>query len=135
TQNIGNAADSADPNRNGIPNLLEYALGGNPIGSTPGTSILPVVAVSPFGNHLQISFTRSTSITDITYVVEATNDLSTPWTTLATSINSDSFTTVEPGTTISSSGPPSTRRFTIVDPVTIGSSGQLRRFLRLRIPR
>ena len=40
------AGDNADPNNNGIPNLLEYALHGDPVGSSTGSTMLPQTSPS-----------------------------------------------------------------------------------------
>ena len=64
-----------DPDRDGIPNLVEYALGLNPNQSS--SSGLPVADVS--GGYLIFSFNREKDATDITYRVEGTGDLSSSW--------------------------------------------------------
>lgn len=81
TTDTGNAANSANPSGDGVPNLLKYALGGNP--NTPdGASILPTVTL--VSGQLQFSFRCDASITDITYTVQASSDLMN-WTDNATS--------------------------------------------------
>jgi len=65
-------APDQDPDNDGLDNLLEYALGGNPSVSHPG--IAPVMTVS--GGDFQISFDRSVeSLTDTTAVIEWSSDL------------------------------------------------------------
>lgn len=64
-----------DPDRDGICNLLEYALGLNPNQSS--SSGLPVGDIS--GEYLTLSFNRQKDATDITYWVEGTGDLSSSW--------------------------------------------------------
>ncbi len=79
TQNSGNAADLANPAGDGIVNLVKYALGMNPdVNSQAG---LPVMSVS--GGKLQIQFNRNTAATDVTYYIQASEDL-VNWTTIAT---------------------------------------------------
>ncbi len=85
-----NASMTADPNNNGLSNLLEYALGLDPtaIGGTRGTS---VGTVSEGGQkYLSLSYTRPTGInapTDITYVPELATALSPPnWSSSAVDI-------------------------------------------------
>ncbi len=70
--NAGNAADDADPDGDGLPNLFEYAIGTIPT-SANGTN--PVVQ-SVANNHLRITFPRRADPA-ITYIVEATNSLAT----------------------------------------------------------
>lgn len=77
TANTGSAADLADPDSDGIPNLMEYALYLDPTRSQ--TTGLPVVTMS--NGHLMMSFCRRR--TELTYVVQASDDLKS-WTTIAT---------------------------------------------------
>lgn len=69
-ENSGSAADSADPDRDGVTNLMEYALGRNPL--VAGSSA--PLSQSFSNDRLQISFSR---IADpgITYRVEASPNL------------------------------------------------------------
>ena len=80
TANTGNAADSADSDRDGLPNLLEYALGGDPSSAdsapTPFVSFLPAPA-----STLRLTFLRARA--DLTYVVQGSSNLVT-WIDLAT---------------------------------------------------
>ncbi len=72
------AAPQADPDGDGMPNLLEYALGSSP--STPSPAALP--RPSQTNGHLALTFDR---VTDplLTYLVEATDSLSGgAWTTI-----------------------------------------------------
>ena len=68
-----------DPDGDGLPNLLEYALASDPVQS--GTGILPVGSMST--NRLALRFTRHRP--DLDYVVEASSTLaSDSWTVIAT---------------------------------------------------
>lgn len=73
----GGAFAAADPDGDGIPNLIEYALGGNPLQSDK--ALLPSIVV--LASHLTFTFNRAQSLA--TYTVEASSDLVT-WSTLAT---------------------------------------------------
>lgn len=96
--NTGNAANTADPDHDGIPNLVEYALGTDPTSITPdsngtdsngnpfilqghGSQNLPVTLVSQ--DRLRLAFLAPVSPpAGITYRVQASTNLS-DWTTLA----------------------------------------------------
>jgi len=67
---------TGDPDHDGMPNLLEYALHSNPIVSD--ASNLPQVGRED--NFLTLTYTQVTTATDISYVVEQSSDL-VSWTT------------------------------------------------------
>jgi len=67
---------TADPNQNGVPNLLEYALDLNPLSLTPPT--LPAVGWdmnSPDGPWLTFTYRRNKSAMDLTYGVQTSTDM------------------------------------------------------------
>ena len=106
----GLAADTADPDFDGLPNLLEYALGTDPRTPTPR----PATALNAIG-HLTLTLTRPKSLPDVSYFGEATGSLGS-W---PTSVPIE----------ILAAGDPQTIRLT--DP--LGTSDSAQRFLRLRI--
>src|SRR5262249_45280176 len=71
--NAAVAGDFADSDGDGILNLLEYALGSDPTVAGPKNAL----AVAITGGHLQVSFNRNGSATDLTYVVETSMNLAT----------------------------------------------------------
>lgn len=110
----GDAADPlADPDGDGVPNLLAYALGADPL--TPGGAALPETEI--VDGRLTFTFNR---IADpgLVYTVEASDDLVT-WTVLDVP------------------GNPSTGSDNVAGPVTVTDPGEVstapRRFLRLRV--
>ncbi len=66
------SGDFADPNGDGIINLFAYAFGIEPLGPTSGG--LPVTTLT--GGYLRITFSRPQSVTDLTYQVEVSSDMS-----------------------------------------------------------
>ena len=73
----GQAGDTANPTKDGLSNLLKYAMGLNPL--IPGT-FQPTVTRS--GAIWQFTFQRPANRLDITYAVEVSPDLSSgSWTT------------------------------------------------------
>jgi hypothetical protein len=83
TNNAGNAAITADPDNDGIPNILEYSLGLNPTNHDPPQSFTPFV-LQTNGNHwLAATFYRNTNALDVGFTVDAANAVpSAPWTNL-----------------------------------------------------
>ncbi len=85
----------ADPDGDGICNLLEFALGGSPM--TFGQAVLPTL--TPSGNNLLFEYNRSDlSLSPVTtQVVEYGSDLA-GWTTVAIPTTSFDIVTITPGT-------------------------------------
>lgn len=73
TANTGNSADTADPDGDGLANLLEYALDLDP--TAPSISGLPQAATEP--GYWTYTYTRPSNRTDLSYTVQASTDLST----------------------------------------------------------
>ena len=105
-------ADTADPDGDGVPNLLEYALGGNP--TSASSAPLPVGGIATSGglSYLTLTFTPQQSA-DITYTVESTGSLTATW--ISNSL---------PALTLGQS-------YTYTDTVPVSSGAN--RFLRLRV--
>lgn len=102
----------ADPDGDGLINLLEYALASIP--TDPASRQLPSVQFSE--GHLQFTFLRARA--DLTYRVEASSDLSQgSWTVISTN----------PGT-VSLTNP-----ITVTDTVNLYTTNPPNRFLRLRL--
>ena len=68
--NTSIAANSADPNTNGVPNILEYAFLRNPL-SAAGSSPSPAVA----SGSLAIRFPRRLPPAEVVYAVQVSDDL------------------------------------------------------------
>jgi len=130
--NTGTAADTADPNNNGIPNLTEYALGGDPTGTTTGPTILPHAGASA-DNHLQFLFTRYTDRTDLILTVQGTDSPAGPWTDLAQSSLSAAFVSLVAGVTATETGTGTARAVTVTDIYQVTDPSHPHRFMRLQI--
>ncbi len=85
-ENLGSAADTADPDSDGLPNLLEYALNDDPL--VPSTTAAPMAIV--LGNSLALAFTRLAD-PSLVYSVQATDTLENPdsWTEIWTSTGAE----------------------------------------------
>ncbi|AHF94351.1 hypothetical protein OPIT5_13020 [Opitutaceae bacterium TAV5] len=113
TDNAGEAADSADPDGDGLPNLLEYALGLDPLLSDSAGAV--TIGKSTDSQRLALTFTRIAD-PDLTYTVEATDDLvSGQWIPVFTSTGAENVAGY----------------YTAVDTELI--SNHARRFLRLAV--
>jgi hypothetical protein len=131
--NVNNSAisgNSADPDTDGISNLLEYALGGNPLLGTQ--SPLPVKSVA--GGRLTLTFTRTLANTDITMIVQGSGAMSGPWTDLASSTNGASFNATNGGS-VTETGSGATRTVEVRDAYLISDPAHPSRFMRLRVTR
>ena len=78
--NPATAGDMADPDGDGVVNLLEYALATDPTSAGPDGTISGNIV----GNQFQIQFHRNVSATDLTYTAQYANSLAGPWTNLMT---------------------------------------------------
>jgi len=134
--NAGNAAvagDSADPDHDGIPNILEYAFGTDP--NSPDTN-RPLTG-SIVSNHFQLQFNRNTSATNLTYTTRVTPAFSGSWSNLATLPARASWITNLPGSIVTESAPSGTPpnqrvRVTITDPVN-ATTTPTNRFFQLKV--
>jgi len=67
------SGDSADPDQDGLPNLLEYAFHTDP--KQPSTENRPYFAFD--ANYISIVYIKTLAATDLTYAVEQSTDLMT----------------------------------------------------------
>ena len=113
--NSAQAADTADWTGAGIPNLLAFALGINPLNPTPA----PLPSSTLLSNYLTLTYQPNPAATDLSYTVQASTDLinwSASNVQLATPPNT---------------APPGSVTYRYVNP--IGVAGRV--FLRLQVTR
>ena len=82
----------ADPDRDGVPNLIEYAFAMHPL--KPDAEVLPKATLT--GGDLAISFRRDTRLANATVEVLGTSDLQQPWQTIARAQNGGALLPVIP---------------------------------------
>lgn len=123
----GTSGFDADPDGDGFSNLLESAFGGNPKASD---SVAFSPALDVLGDKIEISFICDSNRPDLTYTVEASDDL-TSWTTeIARSVSGATIVPVNNLSVVSDSGT-GARFVTVTDNADISMNG--RRFLRVKV--
>jgi hypothetical protein len=132
--NAAMAGELADPDGDGMVNLLEYALALDPNAANTNRSLTGTIAA----NRLKLQFHRNTSATDLTYVVEGSDNLQT-WTALMTYTAGAGWVANTAGAIVSESAPAGVSpdqyvNVTITDPTDVGAPGSSSRFLRLHLP-
>ncbi|MCX6969331.1 MAG: carboxypeptidase-like regulatory domain-containing protein [Verrucomicrobia bacterium] len=119
------SGESADPDGDGLTNLMEYALGGSPKVADAAT-IAP--AVDSNGSQIQISFHCDDSRKDIIYSVQSSSDLApNSWTDIAQSIGGGPMTAVSGRSTVTD---PGSGARTVIVSTALPVSGKL--FLRVK---
>ena len=105
TANAGSAADNADPDGDGIANVMERFFGLNPL-VTDSSSAVPAVAM--LDTNLVITYTHSLMATDLTWQVQWSPDLSGWWANGVTDIgvSTNGNTEVRQGTIPASTSSP-----------------------------
>ncbi|MCW1912170.1 M60 family metallopeptidase [Luteolibacter sp. GHJ8] len=121
------AGANADPNRNGIANLLEYAFGMDP--EAQGT-VSPVL-LGDQGGRIRLTFTRDPSATDLDLLVQAGSDLSGEWVDLARSENGEPFGPLVPGVEVSETTSGDLLEVGLLDLPRASLPDTRRRFLRV----
>lgn len=71
------AQAGGDANANGIPNLVEYAMGGNPV--TPGTTTHIFPGMDVTGGYFEVEFQRLKDLTGLSLTWETSDNLVPPW--------------------------------------------------------
>ena len=119
------SGETADPDGDGLTNLMEYALGGSPkVADAP--AIAP--AVDSNGSQIQITFHCDDSRKDLIYTVQSSTDLSTnSWTDIAQCTGGGLVTPISGRSTVTDSG---SGGRTVIVATTLPVGGKL--FLRVK---
>ena len=104
TNNSGISADTNAPGGDGLPNLLKYALGLNPLQSSTNPSSFGVI-----NGYLSLTVVRSNVASGITYVMESSGSLTNGWGSSSVVIDSNTPTVLKGHDTFPVSG--TNRRF------------------------
>jgi Peptidase family C25 len=128
TANEGDAADGADPEHDGLSNVLEYALTLDP--NAASSSGLPTASTGG-GGYPRFEFTRNAARTDVTYTVEASSDLIL-WTPIARAL-AGAPTSAITAHSVTESGAGDVKTAIVEDAVPITANSP--RFLRLKVTR
>ena len=127
------AGNLADPDNDGIPNILEYAFGSDPNSTAMNAPLIGTIV----SNHFQLEFDRNTSATDLTYTAEAASDLNGAWSNLLTYLAGGWITNTSDSTVTESapsgSPPDQSVHVTITDPVDTTAATATNRFFRLNV--
>jgi autotransporter-associated beta strand protein len=123
----GGSSPNADPDQDGFVNLLEYALGSDPVsgGSRPD------VRAEVVDGSLGISFMRNSNSTDRSIVVQAADSPVGPWVDLAASVSGAECDALIDGVFVAESGSGVTRLVEVRDLAPIDGLLRPRRFFRL----
>jgi hypothetical protein len=129
TTGTGVAADDADPEGDGLNNLLEYAFGGDPKASNQS----PLPQGSTGSGSLALTFNRNITNTDITIIVQGTDTLGGPWADLAQSVSGGPMTALVGGVTVTETGTGATRGVEVRDLYLTGDPAHPQRFMRVKV--
>ncbi len=118
-----------DFEKDGLVNLLEYALGGNP--NVPAPTPLPLAGV--LGGRLALTFTRTLANTDITLTVQGADSPAGPWASLAASVSGAATAPLGVAVTITETGSGATRSVEVRDLYLTSDPAHPRRFLKVQV--
>ncbi len=123
--------DGRDSDGDGLVNLLEYAFATDPLDAASAQR--PQAGIS--GGNAQIMFRRDANKTDLTYIVEASDDLAV-WTGIARSDQGEPMVPIgpDPASGVWEVGDGWLKQVTVTDGYSLGNPGGPR-FLRVRVTR
>ena len=123
------AGNLVDPDYDGLLNLIEYAIGSTPNGSTPDAWPQALTAAGKFS----ITFKRRTTATDVTLRVQAAESPAGPWTDIARSTAGAAFVATVPEATVEEAGTGSIRDVKVSDIYLLNHPEHPARFMRLHV--
>jgi hypothetical protein len=125
------AGDQADPDGDGIVNLLEYAMGSDP--SVANATHSPTISLST--GHVQLFFQRNLGASDLTYLIEYSDALAS-WSPLMTYTAAAGWVPNVPGVTAAESAPSGIPPDQFVNvTIDLGNQPIATQFLRLSVHR
>src|SRR5581483_7763349 len=130
------SGDLVDPDGDGVPNLLEYALGSDPNASSSIHALQHTIVAGQF----QVQFHRNTAAANLIYALQAASNPGGPWSVIMTYTAATGWNAVIDGATAFESPPVNTPPnqyvvVTITDPVEPGVQSVGSRFYRLGVAR
>jgi hypothetical protein len=124
TSASGDSANTADSDRDGLPNIVEYALLTSPTQSNGS----PITATSA-ANSITLGVNRDPARTDVTITIEAVTVLGGTWVPVARSTNGGAFTALVPEASVVETG-----SGTVATSITINTtSTPTGRFFRAKV--
>jgi hypothetical protein len=126
TTNPAIAGETADIDKDGNPNLLEYATGTDPLAFSSPPSIVT------HDGLLSIRFTRNADAADVTLTVQGSNDLNV-WTDVARSTGGNPLVAVANGVVVTETGTDRLRTVHASDANPSDGLRPSRRMLRLHV--
>jgi hypothetical protein len=95
----GSEIDLLDADKDGLSNLLEYALNSSPLAASKA----PVQTIT--GGRLALTLAKNAAATDVTVIVQGADSVSGPWTDLAQSVNGAAYAVLAVGTVVNETSP------------------------------
>jgi len=123
--------DGADTDSDGLPNLVEHAIGSDLSAASPAAA--PRASIE--AGKLVLRFTRDSSAADLVLSVLAADAPAGPWTEIARSSYGAPFTALVSGVTIEEQGESALKNVSVSDPYPQPDPAHPKRFLRLSATR
>ncbi len=119
------SGDQADPDGDGLKNLLEYAFATNPLQSSDSAFTTPGFAAVSGEDYLKITFHRLNPSTGLLYTVETAPSPAGPWSSTNAAVQVGSPTTISAGV----------ESVVFRSTQAISAGGATRQFMRVKVQR